>query len=330
MRASIIIPAFNAEGTLARCLSACMAQDFPDFEVLVVDDGSTDATGGIVAEFPSVRLIRQANQGPAAARNHGAREATGDVLVFTDSDCVPCPDWLSRLLAGFDASVAAIGGTYACANPASRLARVIQAEIGRRHAQFGDGVDFLGSFNVAYRAEAFRAAGGFDESYRQASGEDNDLAYRLQDAGGTLCFTTAAVVAHYHPERLIGYLRTQARHGYWRVKLYREHPGWAKGDQYAGWPDLLAPPLGLLLLCVAPAVLCLQMIGWYAPAVACGFFGLVAAYVALHLPITWRLRRDLSPADLLYFCGMASLRDLARALGLVRGVWRFAILARRA
>ena len=64
-------------------------------------------------------------------------------------------------------------------------------------------------------------------------------------------------------------------------------------------------------------------------AAATGYGVLLAVYVALHFPIAWRMRRDLSPADLLYFCGMASLRDLARALGLVRGFWRFGILARR-
>lgn len=330
MRASIIIPAYNAEKTLAACLNACLAQDYPDTEVIVVDDGSTDATAEIAHGFTGIRVHSMQNGGPAKARNIGAQEATGALLVYTDSDCVPQPDWLTCLTAPFKDNVVAVGGTYACANPESRLARVIQAEIAARHQQFGAEVDFLGSFNVAYRADAFRDAGGFDENYRHASGEDNDLAYRLQDRGGTLRFTAAAVVAHYHPARILPYLRTQARHGYWRMKLYRDHPQRAQGDQYAGWPDLLAPPFGLLLLCTMPPLLAL----WGAqPALAggatAGFAGAALAYVALHIPIAWRLRQELGEADLLYFGFIASLRDIARAVGLLHGVWHFRILGRR-
>lgn len=330
MRASIIIPAYNAERTLAECLAACRAQDYPDFEVIVVDDGSTDRTAEIAAGFADVRVISAPNAGPAAARNRGTAAATGEILVYTDSDCVPRRDWLARLLTGLEDGVAAVGGTYACANPDQQLARVIQAEIARRHAQFQPEVDFLGSFNVAYRAAAFRDAGGFDESYRAASGEDNDLAYRLQDAGGQLRFVPEAVVAHYHPTRLWAYLRTQARHGYWRVKLYRQHPRRASGDQYAGWLDLMAPPLGLLLVAALPLVLAAIPIIGHGGGLLGGFGAFLALYVGLHVPIALRLRRDLSPADLLYFFGMVSLRDIARALGLVRGVWHFTLMGRRA
>ena len=130
---------------------------------------------------------------------------------------------------------------------------MVHEEIAVRHGQFGAEVDFLGSFNVAYRKEAFDAAGGFDDSFTRASGEDNDLAYRLRGAGNVLRFAKDAVVAHYHPECLWPYLRTQARHGYWRMKLYAKHPGRARsGDQYAGPADLAGPPLSLVLLGMAP------------------------------------------------------------------------------
>ena len=116
-------------------------------------------------------------------------------------------------------------------------------------------MDFLGSFNVAYRKAAFEAVGGFDASFPCASGEDNDLAYRLQDVGGRLRFTREAVVAHHHPTRLWPYLRTQARHGYWRMKLYAKHIGRARrGDQYAGMADLAAPPLALLVVALLAGV----------------------------------------------------------------------------
>ena len=330
MRASIIIPAYNAEHTLGACLAACATQGYPDYEIIVVDDGSIDGTAEIAGKIPETHVIRQLNQGPAAARNRGAREAAGEILAFTDADCVPAVDWLARILEGFQDGVVAVGGTYACVNPNSRLARVIQAEIAHRHGQFQVDVDFLGSFNVAYRADAFQAAGGFDESYRTASGEDNDLAYRLQDAGGRLRFARDAVVAHYHPERLLPYLRTQARHGFWRMKLYREHPRRAKGDQYAGLPDLLAPPLGLALLFLVPLVAAALGLNWHPPFILTVYGAAIALFLGLHAPTAWRLRRALPATDLLYFGWLVSLRDIARAIGLARGVWSFNILGRRA
>ncbi len=323
MRASIIIPAYNAQRTLAECLTACVAQDYPDFEVIVVDDGSTDGTSAVAQQFEAVQYHRQPNGGPSSARNTGARLASGEILVYTDADCVPHADWLKRLAGGFEEGIVAVGGTYAIANPSSRLARVVQAEIAARHRQFGSEVDFLGSFNVAYLRNGYEAAGGFDESFRQASGEDNDLAYRLHDQAGRMVFNPNAVVAHYHPERLLAYLRTQSRHGYWRVKLYRDHPRRAGGDQYAGWPDLLAPPLGLalpfllILLAVAGAVTGLGTL-----AATLGL-GLLLFYAALHLPLVMRLRHTLAAIDLLYFLMVACLRDIARAVGLLHGLWTF-------
>jgi len=330
VRASIIIPAYNAEKTIAECLQACLAQTYPDFEIVVVDDGSTDRTPEIARAFPNARLISKENAGPAAARNSGAKAAMGEVLVYTDSDCVPHPDWLVRLLDGLTDGVVAVGGTYDCANPESRLARVIQAEIAIRHRRFAPEVDFLGSFNVAYRKEGFDRIGGFNEEYRQASGEDNDLAYRLQEEPGSLRFCADAVVSHYHPEKLLPYLRTQACHGYWRVKLYRDHPNRAVGDQYARLPDLLAPPGTILIAMFLPIALGGWWLGWEAP-VAPGYWavGMVVTYLALQVPIAWRLRQELPIGDLLYFRWVSTLRDMARAVGLIRGIWHFRILGRR-
>ncbi len=321
MQASVIIPAYNAEATLAECLSACLNQTWPAREIIVVDDGSTDGTARVAASFP-VRYVWQKNGGPAAARNRGAAEATGDVLVFTDADCVPEPAWLERLLEGFDEGVVAVGGAYGIANPASRLARMVHEEIAARHAELEGEVDFVGSFNVAYRRDAFDAAGGFDATFRQASAEDNDLAYRLEDCGGRMRFAPDARVAHYHPTRLLPYLRTQMRHGYWRVKLYAKHPHRAKhGDRYAGLADLLMPPYALGLVCTIPLAVICSMIGWVW-AVA------TIIYALLRMRLPWTLARRTGDPAMLGFAVVAAMRDVARAVGMVAGIWRF-LLGRR-
>jgi len=273
-----------------------------------------------------VRLIRQENAGPAAARNNGAWESTGDWIVFTDSDCVPEPDWLAVLFKRDHArSVVAVGGGYTIANPESWLARVIQAEIDARHALMTGPVDFLGSFNVAYQRGAFVAAGGFDIRFRQASGEDNDLAYRLQQGGGELWFEWLSKVGHYHPERLLPYLKTQMRHGYWRVLLYRLHPKrTSSGDDYAGLVDLVSPPLILgfmflaLVLSIASGIRMEIYLGALVLPLCLLLFAEKAGRIAQHS----------SPANRYVYLVLAPLRDLARGIGLVWGVWDFLILRR--
>jgi len=322
---SLIIPAFNAERTLAECLEACLRQTLPADEIFVVDDGSADDTKAIALRYP-VTYLWQENRGPAAARNLGANAATGDVLVFTDSDCVPEPEWLERLIAGFDAErIVGVGGSYGIRNDSSWLARLVHEEIVLRHERLAGEVDFLGSFNVAYRRDAFMAAGGFDETFARASGEDNDLAYRLQDAGGTLRFVPEARVAHYHPSRLVPYLRTQMRHGYWRMRLYAKHPQRSGGDAYAGLGDLLGPPMvlamvcGLLLLAAVPNAL-----------IAATLILLGAMYLVTTAQLTRAMAQRLGVGAGMAFRGMAVLRDAARGLGLIGGVWTFMVVRKEA
>jgi glycosyltransferase involved in cell wall biosynthesis len=322
---SIIIPAHNAKATLAECLGACLDQTYPDTEVIVVDDGSTDDTAAIADTFP-VQCIQQAQAGPAAARNRGVADAKGDIVVLVDSDCVPETDWIERLIEGFEDGVAAVGGVYTNARKDNALARMVHEEIAARHDTFGDEVDFLGSFNVAYRKEAFDAVGGFDESFTAASGEDNDLAYRLADQGGRLRFARTARVAHYHPTRLWPYLRTQARHGFWRVKLYVKHPKRASGDRYAGLFDLLAPPWALAVL--GAMVLWLGALPvrnalpwpWMCDVLAAA---VLLPYCALRCILPLRLWKRSGNPRMLEFVLVAALRDGARAVGMVRGFWHF-------
>jgi len=152
--------------------------------------------------------------------------------------------------------------------------------------------------------EALRAVAGFDESFPTASAEDNDLSYRLHDAGFRIRFVPEAIVAHHHPSSLGRYLREQERHGYWRVVLYALHPGRLKGDQYAGWADLAAPPLAalagisLLLAVFAPAAL--------VAAAVC-----VGAVLALHLLLAARVVLFARAPEFLSLAAIGTLRALS-------------------
>lgn len=248
---SVIIPAYNASESMARTLEALIKQNcFQPFEIIVVDDGSIDHTAEIVHSFNRVKYVRQENAGPAAARNHGARLARGQYLAFTDSDCVAQEDWISRLMAGFSQQqVGVVAGSYGIANPESWLARCIHAEIIWRHQYLmPDFPNSFGSYNFCVKKEVFEGVGGFNTGYRNASGEDNDLSYKIIRAGWHIYFDRKALVGHYHTVQVSKYLKEQFRHGFWRAKMYQDHPNMMKGDGYTFWKDLVEMPLSVLLL----------------------------------------------------------------------------------
>src|SRR6476661_7120595 len=127
-RVSVVIPAYRAARTLPAGLAALAAQTYPadHLEIIVVDDGSPDETAA-VAEAAGARVLRQANRGPATARNRGALAATGDLVLFTDADCAPTPAWVERMAAPFaDPAVMGVKGAY----------RTRQRSIAARFAQY--------------------------------------------------------------------------------------------------------------------------------------------------------------------------------------------------
>ncbi len=242
---SVIVPAYNASATIGKTLEALSRQICTQpYEVIVVDDGSSDDTAKIVGSFPAVRYIFQKNAGPAAARNHGAALAQGEYLAFTDSDCLAHEDWIARLMSGFDqGEIGVVAGSYGIANKKSRLSRCIYQEILWRHNRLmPDFPNAFGSYNFCIRKEVFDAVGGFNTVYRRASGEDNDLSYKIVRFGPRILFQRQALVDHYHPTRVVKYLKEQFHHGYWRLKMYKDHPSMLLGDGYTFWKDIIEMP----------------------------------------------------------------------------------------
>jgi cellulose synthase/poly-beta-1,6-N-acetylglucosamine synthase-like glycosyltransferase len=318
---SVVIPAYNAEGLIAQVAEACLAQDYPRTEVIIVDDGSTDGTGEAVQQHP-VQYIQQPNRGPAAARNTGWRAAKGEIVCFTDSDCLPAEDWVSRLAECYtSADVGGVGGTYDIANDNNLLALCVHEEIVQRHLRMPKFVNYLGSFNASYRRAVLEQVGGFDESYRTASAEDNDLAYRVIGRGHKLVFTREAVVAHHHPDNLWRYLRQQFWHGYWRMSLYRKHPRMAGGDAYSGIADYAQPPLAVATVCLAPFSFLLP--------VAYLALALFIILLVLQFPMPLAILRRTGDRRCLALSAATLLRAYARGWGMMLGVLRFFLFRRR-
>lgn len=235
MKASVIIPAYNAERTLSGCLVALGRQNFPAFEVLVVDDGSTDSTCEI-AQRAGVQVIRlESRRGAATARNLGVAHSTGDILCFTDADCEPDPDWLSNLLAPFEQDKNLIGakGIYRLKTN-HLIARFVQLEYEMRYQRMRhfEQIDFVDTYSAAYRREIFEKIGGFDEGYLSASVEDQDFSFRAAAVGAKLIFVPDAVVAHHHVTSFGAYARRKYKIGFWKMRLLRNMPRKARQDSH--------------------------------------------------------------------------------------------------
>jgi len=237
---SVVVPAYNSERTLGFCLEALLHQTIPAerYEVIVVDDGSSDHTSKIAGQF-DVRYMFQNNRGPASARNLGADAAAGSLILFTDSDCVPCPDWLEEMVRPFtDSNVVAVKGGYKT-RQTEIVARFAQMEFEDRYDMLkkSDCIDMIDTYSAAFRKDVFKRMGGFDGRFPKANNEDTELSYRLAAAGCKMVFNPKAVVFHTHPSTLAKYLKIKFWRGYWRMIVYRRYPKKAFKDSYT--PNVL-------------------------------------------------------------------------------------------
>ena len=195
-RISVVVCAYNSERTMEACLASLEALDYPDYEVIVVNDGSTDRTLEITEGFPFCRIISQPNKGLSTARNVGAEAATGEIVAYTDSDCVADPDWLTYLAARMEAgNLAACGGpNFPPPEDSLVPAAVAVSPGGPTHVLISDEVaEHIAGCNMAFRRETLLELGGFDPIYR-AAGDDVDICWRFQDAGHAIGFSPAAAV----------------------------------------------------------------------------------------------------------------------------------------
>jgi glycosyltransferase involved in cell wall biosynthesis len=225
-RVSVVVCAYNAERTMDQCLASLAVLNYPDYEVIVVNDGSTDRTLEISERFAFCRIISQPNKGLSVARNVGAEAASGEIVAYTDSDCVADPDWLSYLVAKMAASnLAACGGpNFPPPEDALVPAVVAVAPGGPTHVLISDEVaEHIAGCNMAFAREVLLRLGGFDPIYR-AAGDDVDICWRFQDAGYVIGFSPAAVVWHFRRNTVSAYFNQQRGYGKAEALVYAKHP----------------------------------------------------------------------------------------------------------
>ncbi len=225
-RVSVVVCAYDAERTIDQCLASLAVLNYPDYEVIVVNDGSRDRTLAIAESHGYCRIISQSNRGLSVARNVGAAAATGEIVAYTDSDCVADPDWLSYLVAKMEASNLAACGGPNFPPPEDTLvpAVVAVAPGGPTHVLLSDEIaEHIAGCNMAFRREALMQLGGFDPIYR-AAGDDVDICWRFQDAGYVIGYSPAAVVWHFRRNTVTAYCNQQRGYGKAEALVYAKHP----------------------------------------------------------------------------------------------------------
>lgn len=214
-KVSVIVCSYNGARTLEACLESLRHVQYPDYEVILVDDGSKDNTQEIMKRFPEVRNILQENKGLGVARNVGAAAATGEIFAYTDGDCMADPDWLTYLVGTLiSGDYVGVGGPN-ISPPAENWVQacVSGAPGGPSHVLLTDVIaEHIPGCNMAFHRWAFEAVGGFDPDYHKA-GDDVDFCWRLQGLGGVIAFSPSAIVWHYRRFTLKAFRKQQEGYG---------------------------------------------------------------------------------------------------------------------
>lgn len=237
-KVSIVVTSLNAEEGIADCLRSLFSQDYGNFEVILVDGGSSDSTvekarevAGECAKFRAV--VDDSAKTPAAGRNRGVKIASGEFVAFTDSDCEAKPDWISILMSPqhWVATTGAIGGKtlFTKVSDDRGMLKALHAAIATGlgsggSAQFLDRktaakVRSLPSCNVIYRKNVFETYGGFDETLRFC--EDSCLNALIRKHGFKLTYLPEAVIRHGHRSSVLHFVSWTYNYGKGRASAMR-------------------------------------------------------------------------------------------------------------
>jgi glycosyltransferase involved in cell wall biosynthesis len=234
---SVVICAHNAGDTLDECLRHTCALDYPELEVIVVDDGSTDETAAIARRYDQVRVVRLRHSGLSVARNEGFRAARGDVVAYLDSDAYPPPEWPYYLVLGFDGeNVAGVGGpNFVPHDDPPGAQRVARAPGGPLHVLVADDrAEHVPGCNMAFWKKFLEEIGGFDPIY-DAAGDDVDLCWRVLGRGWEIGFHPGAMVWHRRRIGVRAYLRQQRSYGRAEALVEARHPARFTAAGTARW-----------------------------------------------------------------------------------------------
>lgn len=312
-RISVIIPAYNAEKTIARCLGALKKQLLLPLEIIVVDDGSIDRTVELAKEkavvIPNIR-----KKGAGGARNTGAFAAKGDIVAFTDSDCVPGEDWLKNIASVFcDIDVCAVGGGYSSGVNDSFWQRFCYEELFFRRRNIDGQVKTLVSNNFACRRSAFLEEGGFPEEYPVC--EDMLLSYKLSKRGKVIWLNKNGV-QHHFKNSLIPYLKHQYSFGAESTRFFLQNLGLLFVDNHQG--KILHIAIIMAFFCALSGLLALLGMGFLFIVL---FILMLSTHFLLYLRFIGYLKKVKFP-NISKGYAVSFVRDLVCSLSIFDGLVR--------
>lgn len=326
---TFVVPVLNGGRWLRPAIASIVAQqDGRPFEIIAVDDGSTDGSLWLLKKLEReglLKLLRGEGQGAAAAINAGVREATQPIVCQVDQDVILQRGWLVELLRVFDApEVAAAQGHYITRPGAGFWARAMGRDLEHRYSRIrGQFVDHVCTGNTAYRTRALHQVSLLDE--RLGYGYDNDLSYRLHASGHRLAFCRDAISVHCWREGFRGYLRQQFGVGYGRLDVVARHPRRFTGDDVSGTLMMFhAPAMLVALAALVTAGMVAALDGRWAPSAVVGL-SLVAALGVERATAgvdAWRRSGDRAA---LAFSIAHLARDVAWAVAIVTWLARWAL-----
>lgn len=233
---AVVVPTYERPDRLRATVASVCDQTVTDYEVVVVDDGSSEGRQEAVLEsldnqFDRVRVLRQSNTGPAAARNSGWRSTMADVILFTDDDCLVPHDWVESIVDGFEPNVGAVG------SPLLPTDEALERSVFARHHRYrvrdvyevpetpttgGKDLPMGATASIGYRREALEDVDGFDETFPTAAGEDADLQRRVASEGYQMKFVPC-VVDHNDEYDWSSFRSRAIRHGSGTYYMNRAH-----------------------------------------------------------------------------------------------------------
>lgn len=234
---SIIVPVLNGESYIRDCISSLINQDFPkdQYEILIIDNGSKDNTINILKKYKEhITILHESKKGAYIARNTGIEKSKGNIIAFTDADCIAHKDWLNELYKGFSSeNIGCVVGAIK-SYPGKTLVEMYSGNkdlLSQKHTLNTKFLPYGQTANVAFRREVFEDIGNFDQ--RLMSGGDADISWRMQiNTNYKLIYRPDSIVEHRHRTTFKGLFKQQFRYGFGRILLYKKY-----GNYIAGMTD---------------------------------------------------------------------------------------------